>query len=71
MTETQQKLVEEWWAIKLTTSNGDPFFSFSREGGECRCTFSSREKAEQRIFEWEQWLKDAKPKVVRVEIREL
>ena len=66
-----QKLVEEWWAIKLTTSNGDPFFSFSREGGECRCTFGSREKAEQRILEWEQWLKDAKPKVVRVEIREL
>ena len=67
----QQKLVEEWWAIKLVNSDGDPFFSFSREGSECRCTFGSRKKAEQRILEWEQWLKDAKPKVVRVEIREL
>ena len=70
MTETPQKHVEKAWAIKMD-STGTPFFSNSRDPQEYRCTFASKEDADSRVFEWENWLEDAKPRVVHIEIREL
>ena len=73
MTETQQKHVEQMWAIKMDHLNGEHFFSPSHCPNECRCTFATRQLARQRIITRKSQLRqiDGNPRVVRVEIREL